>query len=103
MVCLSLAFWENLAIDVVILIAVVALLRLLIVALGGGAPGAAFWPPVTNPMAPGPSPSGLLGFIAAALNIVIWAVILIFIIYVIFALLSCLVGGVGGFGWRPLR
>jgi hypothetical protein len=100
MSCLSLAFWENLAIDVVILIAVVALLRLLIMALGGGGP---IWPPVTNPMGPGaPSASGLLGFIAAALNIVIWAAILIFIIYVIFALLSCLLGA-GGFGFRPLR
>jgi hypothetical protein len=102
MSCLSLAFWENLAVDVVILIAVVALLRLLIVALSGGGANAAFWPPVTNPMAPGPSPTGLLGFVAAALNIVIWAMILIFIIWVIFALLSCLLG-VGGFGWRPLR
>jgi hypothetical protein len=44
----------------------------------------------------------LLGFIAAALNIVIWAVIMIFIIYVIFSLLSCLVGA-GGFGFRALH
>src|SRR5262245_52589401 len=95
MSCLSLAFWEAIAVWVVVIIAVVALLRLLIVALGGGAPGAAFWPPVSAPWS-GPSPAGLLGFVAAALNIVIWAVIMIAVIYLIFALLSCLIGAVGG-------
>ena len=97
MACLSLAFWEAIAVWVVVIIAVVALLRLLISALSGG--GVAFWPLVTPPWstAPssGPSPSGLLGFVAAALNIVIWAILMIAIIYFIFALLSCLVGSVG--------
>jgi len=95
MACLSLQFWEAVAVWVVVLIAIVALLRLLIMALGGGAPGTAFWPPVSAPWS-GPSPTTLLGFIAAALNIVIWAVIMIAVIYLIFALLSCLIGAVGG-------
>jgi hypothetical protein len=91
MACLSLAFWEAIAVWVVVLIAVIALLRLLIMALGGSAQ---FWPPVGNPMT-GPPGSGLLGFVAAALNIVIWAVIMIAIIYLVFALISCLVGSAG--------
>jgi hypothetical protein len=95
MACLSLGFWEAVAVWVVVLIAIVALLRLLIAALGGGAPGTAFWPPVYAPWS-GPAPSGLLGFVAAALNIVIWAIIMIAVIYLIFALLSCLIGAVGG-------
>jgi hypothetical protein len=89
MACLSLAFWESVAIWVVILIAVIALLRLLIVALGGGV--GAIWPPVTWPPT-GPSAAGPLGFVAAALNIVIWAIIMIAIIYLIFTLIGCLVG-----------
>lgn len=94
MACLSLAFWESIAIWVVVIIAVVALLRLLIIALGGGT---AWWPPVSNPFAGAPSGAGgLLGFVAAALNIVIWAVIMIAIIYLIFDLISCLVGATGG-------
>jgi hypothetical protein len=93
MVCLSLAYWEAIAVWVIVVIAVIALLRLLVIALGGGA---AFWPPVSNPMSPtGPSPSGLVGFLAAALNIVIWAILMIAIIYLIFSLLSCLIGSVG--------
>ena len=47
MACLSLAFWEAIAVWVVVIIAVVALLRLLISALSGG--GVAFWPPVRAP------------------------------------------------------
>jgi hypothetical protein len=90
MACLSLAFWESVAIWVVILIAVIALLRLLIVALGGGG-GGAIWPPVTWPPT-GPSVAGPLGFVAAALNIVIWAIIMIAIIYLIFMLIGCLIG-----------
>jgi hypothetical protein len=95
MSCLSLAFWEAVAVWVVVIIAVVALLRLLVMALGGGAPGTAFWPPVTAPWS-GPSPNSLIGFLAAALNIVIWAILMIAIIYLIFALLSCLLSAVGG-------
>lgn len=100
MACLSLAFWEAIAVYVIVIIAVVALLRLLISALSGG--GVAFWPPVTSPWASsGPSPAGLLGFVAAALNIVIWAILMIAVVYLIFALLSCLVGSVGVFPRLP--
>lgn len=88
MACLSLAFWESLAVWVVVLIAIVALLRLLIGALGGGG---AIWPLVTWPPT-GPAAAGPLGFVAAALNIIIWAIIMIAIIYLIFTLISCLVG-----------
>ena len=95
MACLSLAFWEAIAVWVIVIIAVVALLRLLISALSGG--NITFWPPATSPWASGaPSPTGLLGFVAAALNIVIWAILMIAVIYLIFALLSCLVGSIGG-------
>jgi hypothetical protein len=93
MACLSLAFWEAVAIWVVVLIAIVALLRLLIVALGGG--GGAIWPPVTWPPV-GPTAAGPLGFVAAALNIIIWAIIMIAIIWFIFALIGCLLGAAGG-------
>lgn len=98
MACLSLAFWEAIAVWVVVIIAVVALLRLLIVALTGSG---AFWPPMTSPWTPGPSPAGLLGFLAAALNIVIWAIIMIAVIYLIFTLLGCLLGAVGGLPHLP--
>jgi len=90
MACLSLAFWYDVAIYCVVIIAVVALLRLLISALGGAS--GPFWPPTFGVS---PSGSGLLGFIAAALNIIIWAVIVIFVIWLIFMLLSCLLGGAG--------
>lgn len=95
MACLSLAFWETIAVWVVVIIAVVALLRLLIAALGGGG---AWWPPVSNPFVgpPAGAGGGLLGFVAAALNIVIWAIIMIAIIYLIFSLIACLIGAVGG-------
>lgn len=92
MACLSLAFWESIAVWVVVIIAVVALLRLLIAALGGGG---AWWPPVSNPFT-GPPAGGMLGFVAAALNIVIWAIIMIAIIYLIFSLIACLLGAAGG-------
>lgn len=87
MACLSLAFWYDVAIYVIVLIAVVALLRLLISALGGAA--GPFWPPT---FAAAPSGGGLLGFVAAALNIIVWAVIMIFVLWLIFMLLSCLIG-----------
>lgn len=96
MACLSLAFWYDVAIYVVVLIAVVALLRLLVMALGGAS--GPFWPPTFNQ----PSGGGLLGFIAAALNIIVWAIITIFIIWLIFALIGCLLGG-GPWFPRPFR
>jgi hypothetical protein len=100
MTCLSLAFWEQVFIDVVILIAIIALLRLFIVAVGGGS----MWPPLVSPwsISTGSGERQFLGFLAAALNIIIWAIVMIAIIYFIFALLSCLLGAAGGFR-LPLR
>ena len=88
MACLSLAFWYDVAVYVVVVIVVCALLRLLIMALGGTQ--APLWPPTLAP--PAGSPSGFVGFLAAAINIIIWAVITLFILWLIFVLLSCLLG-----------
>jgi putative Mn2+ efflux pump MntP len=92
MSCLSLAFWEDVLIRVVILIAVIAILRIIIGAMTGAT--GPWWPPVRAPWSPvtGPSPAGLIGIIAAVLEVIIWAAVLIFFIYLIFALLGCLIG-----------
>jgi hypothetical protein len=87
--CLSLAFWYDVAVYIIVLVVVCALLRLLIMALGGTQ--APLWPPTLSP--PAGSPSGFVGFLAAAINIIIWAVITLFILWLIFVLLSCLLGG----------
>jgi hypothetical protein len=75
--CFSLAWIEQLLIWLVIVVAVIALLRLII-----------------------PWVLGMLGvgggIIAQAINIVIWAVIAIMVIYIVFALISCLLGLGGG-------
>lgn len=97
MYCLSLAYWENVAITVVVIIAIVALLRLLVSALGASGP---LWPPA-SPFAAGSVPAGAFGYIAAAINILIWAVVLIAIIMFIFSLIGCLLGVVGGFHLFP--
>lgn len=91
MACLSLAFWYDIAVYIVVLIAVVALLHLLIMVLGGGP--SPFWP-LRNPLTM-PAPSGFVGFLAAAVGIIIWAVIVIFIIWLVFTLVSCLLGSGG--------
>jgi len=88
MSCLSLMFWRDVFIDVIVIVAVIMLLRVLIAALGGGAQ--ALWPPVT-PISAAPGP-GLLGVLVAAINIIIWAIIMIAIVLFIFMLLGCLVG-----------
>jgi uncharacterized membrane protein len=96
MYCLSLAYWENVVISVIVIIAILALLRLLVSALGGAGP---WWPP-TSPFAQtaGGNP---LGWVAAALNIIIWAIIMIAIVLFIFSLIGCLLGAVGGFHFFP--
>lgn len=93
--CLSLAYWENVIIAVIVIIAILALIRLLIAALGGGGP---WWPP-QSPFAQ-PAPAGFLGIIAAGLNILIWAIIMIAIVVFIFSLISCLLAAVGGLHLR---
>jgi len=95
MSCLSLAFWYDVAVYIVVVVAVCALLRLLIMAMGGTQ--APLWPPTFLP--PQGAPSGFVGFLAAAINIIIWVVIMLFILWLIFTLLGCLLGSVG---W-PLR
>jgi len=89
MACLSLAFWYEVFVYVVILVAVCALLKLVVMALGGTA--GPFWPPQFMP--PEGSAKTLSGFLAAALNIIIWVAIMLFILWLVFALLSCLLGG----------
>ena len=72
--CFSLAWIEQLLIWLVIVVAIVALLKLLL-------------PFILNQL-------GVAGgIIMQAINIVIWAVILIFVIYFVFALIACLGGG----------
>lgn len=97
MYCLSLAYWENIIIDVIVIAAIIMLLRLLVAAMGGGA----VWPPVVWPPYGGApaAPSGIVSIIAAALNIVIWAVIMIALVLFIFSLLGCLLGATGGLRW----
>lgn len=73
--CFSLAAVEQLLIWLVIVCAVVALLKLVLV------------PFVIAPMG-GPGT-----IIVQVINIVVWAIIAIFCIYVIFDLIMCLAGG----------
>ena len=77
MSCFSLAAVENLLIWIVVLIAIVAIVKLLVpflLSLAGG---------------------GMPPIIMQIINIVFWAVICIAVIMVIFWLFSCLVGGPG--------
>ena len=80
--CFSLGWIEQLLVWIVCVCAIVGILKLLLPFVLGqlGAGG---------------------GIIAAAINIVLWAVIAIFVIYICFALISC-VGG-GGFPLFPHR
>lgn len=73
MACLSIGFLENLLIWLVIIGAIVALVRLVLpLALGNlGVAGST---------------------IAQALNIVLWAAVVIFLIVLIFDLIACLMG-----------
>ena len=75
--CFSLGWLEALLINIVIVVAVVAILKLLIpwVFLMLGVDG---------------------GILLQIINIVVWAIVAIFVIYVAFALISCLMGMGGG-------
>jgi hypothetical protein len=81
--CFSLEWIETLLIWLVIVVAIVAILKLLVpwifAQIGG------------NPTGP----------LMAIVNIFIWAVIAIFVIYIVFALISCLLGMGGGFSLFP--
>jgi hypothetical protein len=70
--CFSLAWLEQLLVWLVIVGAVIAILRLIVpwVAAQFGIP-----------------------LVAQVLNIILWAIIVIFVIYIVFSLLSCLAGG----------
>ena len=72
MSCLSLGFIEQLLVWLIIVLAIVAIIRLLV-----------------------PFLTSLIGFpiVGQIVEIILWAVVAIMVIYVIFALLSCLMGG----------
>ena len=75
--CFGLAWWENLFIWLVIIGAIISIIKL-------------FIPFVTSAL-------GSWGtIIGQALNIILWAIILIVVITIIFALLYCLIGAAGG-------
>lgn len=77
MSCLSLGWLQQLCVDIVVIVALVSIIKILIpwlLSLVG-----ATWGPL-----------------GAIINIVLWAIVVIFIIYVAFALLGCLMGA-GGF------
>ena len=80
--CFSLAWFENLLIWLVILGAVVAIFKVILPLVFAqlGTPGAA---------------------VMQIINIVLWAVVVIFIIIIAFELIGCLVGS-GGFSF-PMR
>ena len=80
MSCFSLAFIEQLLVWLVIVGAIIAILRLLL-------------PWVASQIG--------LPIVAQVINIILWAVIVIFVIYICFALLSCLAGG--GLTFMPHR
>ena len=82
--CFSLAWIEQLLIWLVIVVAVVALLRLLL-------------PWLLNMLGVGG------GIIMQAINILVWAVVAIFVIYFIFAIISCLFSLGGGLPLFPHR
>jgi hypothetical protein len=83
--CFGLAWFEQILIWIVVVCAVVALLRLLVsfvlpkLGLGGE----------------------VVGFIIAAVRILIWAIICIFAIIFVFELIACLLGG--GIGLPRVR
>lgn len=82
--CFSLEWLEQLLVWVVIVVAVIAIVRLLV-------------PWVFGQLGAGGS------VIAAAVNIVLWAVIAIFVIYICFALISCLLTYGGHLSLLPHR
>lgn len=93
--CFSLAWIEQMLIWFVEVFAVLALLRLIVSAVAG----APLWPLVTWPGGNAGSVAGFGGFLVAALNIIIWAALMIALIYFVFGLISCIAGG--GFSIIP--
>jgi hypothetical protein len=87
MSCFGLGWFESILIWLVIVLAVIALLRLLVSFLlpkmGLGAE--------------------IVAFIVAAVQIIIWAVICIFAIFFIFELISCLMSMSGGLSLPRVR
>lgn len=82
MACMSLGFLQSLIIQIIIIAAIIAIIKLLVpflVSITG-------WP--------------ILGQI---LMIILWAIVAIMVVYLIFALLSCLMGSGGGLNNFRLR
>ena len=75
--CFSMAWWENLLIWLVIVLAIIAILKLLV-------------PLVLSQLGWGG------GTIMQIINIVVWAAIVIFVIIFAFAMISCLMSMGGG-------
>jgi hypothetical protein len=84
--CFTLDWFMHLLIWLVIVCAVIAILRI-------------FVPWVLAKLSPGPQVADAIAMVGRIINIVIWAVIIIFAIYVVFALMS--MGG--GFSLLPHR
>lgn len=80
--CFSLAWVQALLIDLVIIVAVVAIIKLLV-------------PFLTSLLPAGGN------VISGIINIVLWAVVAVFIIYIIFGLIGCISGH--GFALLPSR
>lgn len=74
MSCMSLAFWEQVCIFIVIAIALWSIIQLFLPYVVGRLPG----------------------LVVEIIRIIIWAVIAIMCIYIIFMLLQCLLGAAGG-------
>ena len=88
--CLSMGWLQSLLINLVILVAIIAIIRLFVPLLAG----------LIDSLA-----AGWGSVIAQIINIVLWAIVVIFIIYLVFGLISCLLGGAGfsGFSLLPHR
>ena len=80
--CFSLEWIEQLLIYIVIVVAIVAILKILI-------------PWVFSQLGVG------TGNLMKIINIFIWAIVVIFVIYVAFALIACLLNSGGGLGLFP--
>lgn len=91
MACFSLAWLQAILIWFVVIVAVLALLKLIVSTVTG----APLWPLVAWPPS-APAAGGFVGVIGAVLNIVIWAVLSIALIYFVFGLISCLLSFTGG-------
>jgi H+/Cl- antiporter ClcA len=80
--CFTLLWFRDLLIWLVVMVAVVALLRLLL-------------PWLLRQLGTD------VGVLMRAIDIFVWAIVAIFVIYVIFALISCLAGGGGALPLFP--